>query len=340
MNKTEHKQQVDLLKRRCGMVLNGLTFGHADTKAQVAEQFGAGRTPKEYKKLVSDHYALLIKQLPTPVKGVRKPKHSPFKRVLPSPVAAKDNAEAAEQDEAADTAGVGQQGESSTAGNDNAEEVEGGDKRVRKIDPIFPYAGKSPILQLKLFQQRWANFTVEQFTKRDAKSVILSSGTGTGKTIIAGDILAQLNASGFFETKGWPAYYKCVVVTRNTVVEQFTIELETKFGLSKHDDFLVLNYEKLRTTFGERFVYTENVVDNEGEINTEWRWRPYMAPPLVIWDECHALKNEKSTQHKIALAMQDLPRAMKPWQIFMSATVATRVCDLKVPAIACELDVE
>jgi len=75
----------------------------------------------------------------------------------------------------------------------------------------------------------------------------------------------------------------------------------------------------------------------DGNETYEWRWKKLMHPWLIIFDECHSLKNEDSSQSQIAQAFNNLPIGAAK-QIFMSATPFTRISDTKCFTVACRAE--
>lgn len=198
---------------------------------------------------------------------------------------------------------------------------------VTKADVAPQYTRPERIAELKISQRKAANSTLEAI-QEERSMTLLRGGTGTGKTFVAGDVIQQLHDMGWFKTK-WPTFYPCLVVTPAAVVPQYRKVLEYYFGLKHKKEFFVTNYEQLRTSYGERYIDKVKIADEDGNVDYEYNWHPALNPPLIIWDEYHKLKNETSTQHKIAMALNKLPDEFKTIQVGFSATPWSRVADCK-----------
>ena len=165
-----------------------------------------------------------------------------------------------------------------------------------------------------------------------SKAKLLHGGTGTGKTYVANyQILRAMKENWFLTvakaTVPWPVF----IVTKASVVEQFWRVAKYQFRIPM-DQVVVTNYEQLRSSFGETYIERQTEVVNGQEVK-RFVWIEFMNPVLVIWDECHALKNIGSSQSKIAQGFNNIEHT-ETRQIFMSATPATRVNDLKCFGVA------
>lgn len=160
----------------------------------------------------------------------------------------------------------------------------------------------------------------------------LIAAPGSGKTYSIGAVLRRLLDDGWHKKNSmspWPIVY----VTKASVVTQTRRVLETEFGIDTLNEVTVLGIDQLRARFGKMFVQ-ENMEIIGGEEVYSYKWSPMINPKLIVWDEGHALKNHTSTQHKIALSYSDLHGV---YQLFSSATPATRVSEFKCFAIACKI---
>jgi len=163
----------------------------------------------------------------------------------------------------------------------------------------------------------------------------LIAAAGYGKTFIAGAVAARLKDMKFADDKTFGST-KYLYVTKNTVVEQTRRVFEKMFGLTMFDGFEVINYEALRSKAGQLWVKEEvKIVDGEEEIH--WVWRPMLNPVVVFWDENQSLKNSSSTQHQVASFFNEIKTPT--FQIFISATPYTRVCEAKCFAVATKKDI-
>lgn len=196
-----------------------------------------------------------------------------------------------------------------------------------KLDYINPTRRRN--IELRNWQQAAAdNLFVNTFYHK-MPSQLLLSGVGTGKTMMAAELLTKLIDSNWATSIGCFAPFPFLVVTKATVVEQFKSDLTYRFGIDcENNEVLVTNYEQLRSKFGEQFIKEETVVVN-GEPEIKLTWKPYVHPAFIVWDECHSLKNDTSTQHKIAMACNEPNLNGKMYQLFMSATPFTRISDTK-----------
>lgn len=168
----------------------------------------------------------------------------------------------------------------------------------------------------------------ELFTKivdDKVRAVLLQAGTGTGKTFIAGGLIEQLWHKDLQFFKDCISPWPCVYITRASIVEQTARVMENKFNLAPVRQCYVMNIEQMRAKFGEYFL-REKVKVVKGEETVEWTWIPFMAPRLIVVDESHLAKNERSTQSQIIQAISDLPATIV---VFMSATSFMRVMEAR-----------
>src|ERR1700743_3954550 len=158
----------------------------------------------------------------------------------------------------------------------------------------------------------------------------LIAAAGSGKTYAMGAVLRRLIDAGWHKKNcmsPWPIIY----VTKASVVTQTQRVLEKDFQIDTRNEVIVIAIDQLRARFGEMFVREQMKIVG-GEEHVTYQWTPMINPKLIIWDEGHALKNNTSKQHKIALSFSVLPGVI---QVFMSATPATRVSEFKCFVIAC-----
>lgn len=190
-------------------------------------------------------------------------------------------------------------------------------------------------VELRNWQQAAADNLFVNTYYHKMPSQLLLSGVGTGKTFMAGECISKLLDSNWAMSIGCLAPFPFLVVTKASVVEQFKSDLSYRFGIDcENGEVLVTNYEQLRAKFGEQFIKEETVVV-QGEPEIKLTWKPYVHPAFIVWDECHSLKNDSSTQHKIAMACNDAHLSGKLYQLFMSATPFTRISDTKCFTISC-----
>lgn len=214
------------------------------------------------------------------------------------------------------------------------------------VAPRWLAPERKRVASLRIWQRDASDWLLDRImtpSQDPAKPVVypmsfLRSGTGTGKTYMIADVVQQLWDSGWV-AKQRPTMVPFLIVTKAPVVEQFTRDLKYKFGIEPTKEFMVTNYEQLRSGFGARYIKTTERLNSEGEMEVIYEWHPFMNPLVVVWDEAHSLKNEGSTQHTIAMALQHLPSMSKSWQISMSATPWTRIADCKHFATTARLEV-
>jgi hypothetical protein len=155
---------------------------------------------------------------------------------------------------------------------------------------------------------------------------MLIAPTGAGKTYIAGDFICWLLETRWTQGKTftpWPIVY----VTKTSVVEQTRRVLASSYGITE-EECLVINIEQLRSVFGQHFLKEETYVE-DGIEHTRWIWRKNLKPACILWDECQSVKNDYSTQHKIALSYSEDDNKMENFQVFISASPGTRVSEFK-----------
>lgn len=166
--------------------------------------------------------------------------------------------------------------------------------------------------------------------------LLLQAGTGTGKTFIGGAVIDRLIASNWQREFSRAASFHPAFwwITKPAIVTKTRRDLEAAFGLTR-DKLLVTSYDQLRSSFGKQFFGSHTVMVN-GEPEILYKPVEFQLPWFILWDECHSLKNEDSRQSRIAQSFNDLPPARRPTQMFMSATVGTKLADFK--CICCAAD--
>jgi len=169
--------------------------------------------------------------------------------------------------------------------------------------------------------------------KKQLPAILELASTGAGKTLIAGGIVRRLIDMNFCEDKTW-GLTKILYVAKVTLIEQIKDDFKL-LGINCPQDVDVINIEQLRCRAGELYINRKQVIVN-GQEETIWEWKKMIHPVVIIWDECQGLKNEDSTQSKIAVSFSDLPNVL---QIFMSATPFGRVCEARTFALATRMDI-
>lgn len=186
------------------------------------------------------------------------------------------------------------------------------------------------------FQKKAVAEILNGFLVKKKRGLLLLSSTGTGKTFMCGDVVRHLVDINFCEGKTW-SHIGILQVTRATIVEQ-TKRVDSKTFNLDLNDVETINIEQLRASAGRMWV-KETMTVRGGQEEWEWSWKKGINPCVIIWDECQALKNDTSTQHKIGAAFNDLP-TKETYQLFVSATPFTRVCEAKCFAVSTHKDIE
>jgi DNA replication protein DnaC len=185
------------------------------------------------------------------------------------------------------------------------------------------------------FQKRAAKEALDKVVDEKKPAILIIASTGTGKTFICAAIDRRLKDIKFENEKTW-GHVNYLSITRSSVVEQ-TKRVNTKFfGIKHPNDTEVINIEQLRARAGQIWIMCKNVIV-DGEEREVYEWKKLINPCVIYWDECQALKNDSSIQHKIAIKYSaiDTPTT----QIFLSATPFTRVSEAKAFAIATRKDI-
>jgi len=200
-------------------------------------------------------------------------------------------------------------------------------------DEEFSRPPKSPKQKCELlgFQQKVSGEIWRDFTKGHRGGLIIMK-VGFGKTFTYGQFIRDCYESGWIAKNKGFAPYPVVIVTKASIVEQTCRVMEDSFGFKVPEEVLVVNYEALRSSFGEMFIHEETKVIN-GEPETTYTWRPFLNPVLLVLDEYHCLKNIGSVQSKICQAFNDLPTKEK-YVLGSSATPFSRVSSAKVFAVS------
>lgn len=179
--------------------------------------------------------------------------------------------------------------------------------------------------QVKAIKEVWQKLVVEKKT-----GVLLLAGTGTGKTYIECGTLRRLLDINYHEGKVFtPIPY--LVITRTTVVEKTKRTHKQLYDITPSEFVEIINIEQLRSKAGRFWVKEEMKIVN-GEEETFFRWKPFMNPCVVFFDESQAAKNVDSTQSKIMYAYNDLKANAQ--LVSISATPFTRVSEAKCFAVS------
>lgn len=168
------------------------------------------------------------------------------------------------------------------------------------------------------------------------RGILILSSTGTGKTFMTADLVRHLEDVSFHENKTW-SHIPYLYITRATVVEQTQRVFKKFFNLGV-EQMEVINIEQLRSKAGRLWV-TEGVTIIQGEEYPTWTWKEKINPVVILLDECQAVKNSTSTQHKIMSSFNDL-KTRHTHQVFISATPFTRVSEAKCFAVSTHHNIE
>jgi hypothetical protein len=191
------------------------------------------------------------------------------------------------------------------------------------------------------FQLDAAIHTFEHLFCRDNAAQLIIGGVGTGKTYVAGKICRDyldarphysLIPQGVFPFCVYPILY----ITKASILEQTRRVLVNQFGLNPHSDFMLTNYDQLRSKAGE--LYIERHTKVESGIEYEYfKWKPGHSL-LIIADEIQAAKNEHSQQSKVMQALTQIENPLLRI-LFMSATPFTKVSEAKVICCATKMKI-
>lgn len=186
------------------------------------------------------------------------------------------------------------------------------------------------------FQKKAVAECLHKVLKLKYRGILILSSTGTGKTFMTADLVRHLEDVSFHENKTW-SHIPYLYITRATVVEQTQRVFKKFFNLGV-EQMEVINIEQLRSKAGRLWV-TEGVTVLQGEEYPTWTWKEKINPVVILLDECQAVKNSTSTQHKIMSAFNDL-KTRHTYQVFISATPFTRVSEAKCFAVSTHHNIE
>src|ERR1700722_1315759 len=188
---------------------------------------------------------------------------------------------------------------------------------------------------LYYFQKKAAAEVLQKVIKEKKEGILVLASTGTGKTFIKGAIERRLADINFLEDTTW-GHIKCINVTRATVVEQDKRVFKNFFGIDPVIESEVINIEQRRSRAGQIWIKSWTAIENGEEVE-KYEWKPMIHPARFHLDECQAVKNEDSIQHKICIQYSAIK--IPVIQIYYSATPFTRVSEAKAFAIATKKDI-
>lgn len=182
------------------------------------------------------------------------------------------------------------------------------------------------------FQAKVESNIWRDFVRSGRTGVLIPMKVGYGKTYTYGQFIRDAYDSGWIAKHKRFAPFPVVIATKSSIVEQTCRVMEEDFGLKVPSEVMVVNYEMLRSKFGEMFIDEETVVEN-GEPTVKYTWRPFLNPVVLVLDEYHSVKNLDSAQSKICQAFNDIPVKEKII-ISSSATPFSKVSSAKVFAVS------
>ena len=108
------------------------------------------------------------------------------------------------------------------------------------------------------FQEREAKKIWNHLIHKGNSGAMLRMNVGDGKTFVFGQVCRWLHDSGWVEKHKGFAIFPVVVLTKATIVEQTSRDLEDEFGLKVPEEVLVINYDSLRASFGKTYINTKS----------------------------------------------------------------------------------
>lgn len=157
----------------------------------------------------------------------------------------------------------------------------------------------------------------------------LSGGTGSGKTYVIGRAIAEAQKRGHLlgneERLGQP--YSVLILAPKACITQHT----RAFNACGVKNFLVTNYDSLRTDFGEIFMDWQTII-KYGEEHIVPNWNRQFAPDLIVCDESQMLKNSASQR---GLIHKDYVAQRLGKVIYASATHFAKACEAEYAILGC-----
>jgi hypothetical protein len=212
------------------------------------------------------------------------------------------------------------------------EVVETDDKEGTVVESTYvaKYPTQEAELLVKECNQVKAAKTLWDRLEAGVDGQLLLAQTGAGKTYILGSLAKNFIEHGYNIDYGITAPFPILYVTKASVVAQTEAVFRDEFGIDVVNTVKVVNIEFLRSYLGSLMV-SETVEILQGQEHVVYRWNDFMAPCLIIWDECQILAREDSIQSKIAQDVSNIRgrSGRRIMQIFASATPFARVAEAR-----------
>ena len=211
-------------------------------------------------------------------------------------------------------------------------------KAIRELIKLIVGLDPAHYPNFKAFKEAFEDPTV---IKRPKSGILLLAPTGTGKTYMLSALFRVLMDLNYQENRTW-SHIPYLVVTKSTVIEQFSRVLKGNYHLEPNADVEVINLEMLRSSQGRLWIMKDEKIVN-GEEVLEYKWKPNMNPCVVGLDESQgtknvgAIRNRGSAQGQIMCAYADIKRFAQ--LICVSATPFVRVCEAKCFAVSTHKDI-
>lgn len=212
--------------------------------------------------------------------------------------------------------------------------------RAEQEASVAPTA--APIASVKLKLGKFKPFTFQQnaidaaidamFTRKVTRSIMFDWPTGSGKTIGAIGMIRYMLDNGYFDKKLTP--YKVLYFCPKPVVIKVARMLEDAGiprGLVK-----LMSYSAISAGDGRTFYQEEECVEYNTPV-IKCRVHRMFAPVLIVYDECHALKNWTSRRFRFSEGVNEIADHTETWpgtdngiyQIWMSATPIITVANAR-----------
>lgn len=216
-------------------------------------------------------------------------------------------------------------------------------KVITSVEGLTKVANDLGEFKLKAFQRTAATTAKELlFEMQQTQSILCDAPTGTGKTFLAGALVKEGDARGIFSG---PSAVKCLYICPKRVKVKVQ-RLFERFGLAHL--VTVMSRSELTSSFGRMF-YSEvetDLYDKDGDPITRIDIHPFMAPAMLIIDECHGYKNANAKATKIIRAFTRLngtkplgfDKPIRILQLWMSATPFITVDNAASWCISTQMD--